>query len=57
MMLVFDYAVTVNPQLQVPHYPFPLPGDVFFKLHGGQHFTKLDLTNAYQQLLLDPDSQ
>ena len=43
-----NYAVTVNPQLHVPHYPIPLPEDVFVKLQGGQRFTKLDLTNAYQ---------
>jgi len=27
------------------------------KLRGGQHFTELDLTSAYQQLYLDPESQ
>jgi len=52
-----DYAVTVNPQLNVPQYPIPLPEDVFVKLRGGIRFTKLDLKNAYQQLPLDPDSQ
>ena len=52
-----DYAVTVNPQLNVPRYPIPLPEDVFVKLHGGKRFTKLDLKSAYQQLPLDPDSQ
>lgn len=52
-----DYAVTVNPQLNVPQYPIPLPEDVFVKLRGGKRFTKLDLKNAYQQLPLDPDSQ
>ena len=52
-----DYAVTVNPQLNVPRYPIPLPEDVFVKLRGGQRFTKLDLKSAYQQLPLDPDSQ
>ena len=49
-----DYAVTVNPQLNVPQYPIPLPDDV---LRGRKQFTKLDLKNAYQQLPLDPDSQ
>ena len=34
-----DYAVTVNPQLNVPQYPIPLPEDVFIKLQGGQRFT------------------
>lgn len=52
-----DYAVTVNPQLNVPQYPIPLPEDVFVKLQGRLQFTKLDLKNAYQQLPLDPDSQ
>ena len=52
-----DYAVTVNPQLQVPHYPIPLPVDVFQKLRGGKLFSKLDMKNAYQQLLLDDESQ
>ena len=52
-----DYAVTVNPQLKVPHYPIPLPEDVFVRLRGGQRFTKLDLKRTYQQLPLDPDSQ
>ncbi len=30
-----DYAVTVNPQLNVSRYPIPLPKDVFVKLRGG----------------------
>ena len=52
-----DYAVTVNPQLNVPKYPILLPEDVFLKQRGGQRFTKLDLKSAYQQLPLDPESQ
>ena len=52
-----DYAVTINPQLNVPRYPISLPEDVFVKLRGGKRFTKLDLKRAYQQLPLDPDSQ
>ena len=51
-----DYAVTVNPQLNVPQYPIPLPEDVFQKLRRGKLFTKLDLRNAYQQLLIDEGS-
>ena len=38
-----DYAVTINPQLNVPQYPIPLPEDVFVKLQGGKRFTKGDL--------------
>ena len=52
-----DYAVTVNPQLNVPQYPVPLPGDVFVQLRGGKRFTEFDLKNAYQQLPLDPNSR
>ncbi|KAK3749146.1 hypothetical protein QZH41_009832, partial [Actinostola sp. cb2023] len=52
-----DYSVTLNPSLKVPQYPVPLPEDVFRKLAGGKLFSKLDLTNAYQQMLLDPESQ
>ena len=52
-----DCAVTVNPQLNVPQYPIPLPEDVFVKLQGGQRFTKLDLKSFYQQLPLASDSQ
>ena len=52
-----DYAVTVNPQLNVPQYPITLPEDIFVKLQGGQRFTKLNLKSAYHQLPLDPDSQ
>jgi len=48
----------VNPQLNVCQYSISLPEeDVFVKQLGGNWFTKLDLKNAYQQLLLDPDSQ
>ena len=52
-----DYSVTFNPCLKVPQHPVPLPEDVFRKLSGGKLFTKLDLTNAYQQMPLDPESQ
>ena len=31
--------------------------DLYDKLSGGQIFSKLDLSHAYQQLLLDEDSQ
>ena len=41
-----DYAVTVNPQLNVPQYPIPLPEDVFLKLRGGIRFMKLECLSA-----------
>ena len=52
-----DYKVTINQALDVDQYPLPKPEDIFACLSGGQHFTKLDLTQAYNQLLLDEDSR
>ena len=48
-----DYKVTVNQSLEVDQYPLPKPDELFALLAGGQKFTKLDLSQAYQQLLLD----
>ena len=52
-----NYSVTGNPSLSVPQYPILLPEEVFRKLAGGQRYTKLDLTSAYQQMALDSQSQ
>ncbi|XP_036342908.1 uncharacterized protein K02A2.6-like, partial [Rhagoletis pomonella] len=52
-----DYKVTINKHLIDFHYPLPLIEDIFASLQGGQLFTKLDLSNAYSQLVLDEDSQ
>ena len=52
-----DYKVTVNSVLDVDQYPLPKPEDIFAKLSGGQKFTTLDLTHAYNQLVLDEDSR
>ena len=43
-----DYKVTINPQLMVDQYPLSQPSDLMACLTGGQRFTKLDLTAAYQ---------
>ena len=51
-----DYKVTINSQLHVDQYPLPKPTDLFACLTGGQSFTKLDLTAAYQQKVLDEES-
>lgn len=51
-----DYKVTVNQALDVDQYPFPKPEDLFATLAGGNNFSKLDLSQAYQQLPLDAES-
>ena len=52
-----DYKVTVNRVLTPDYYPLPLIKDIFAALQGGKLFSKLDLSQAYQQLLLDQDSK
>ena len=43
-----DYKVTIN--------PLPKPTDLMSCLTGGQRFSKLDLSSAYQQIVLDEAS-
>ena len=47
-----DYKVTVNPSLDIDQYPLPHPEDLMTCLSGGRRFTKLDLSSAYQQMVL-----
>ena len=49
-------AITVNPSLSVDQYPLPKVEDFLATLAGGKKFTKLDLTQAYFQLALHPES-
>ena len=46
-----DYKVTINPALEVDQHPLPKPEETFTLLAGGQMFSKLDLSQAYQQQL------
>lgn len=55
--LCADYSATLNKQLVIEKYPLPRIDELFTKLHGGQQFTKLDLSSAYNQLRLDNESQ
>ena len=52
-----DYKVTINPVLQVDQFPLPKPEDLFATLSGGRRFSKLDLSHAYQQIVLEPESR
>ena len=57
MRVCGDYKVTVNPVLVVDKYPLPKPDDLMAQLVRGQKFSKLDLSQAYQQILLDDNSR
>ena len=52
-----DFKQTVNSAAKVDRYPLPKIEDLFSKLAGGQVFSKLDLSQAYQQVLLDEESK
>ena len=52
-----DYKVTINPELDLPEYPMPTAEELFTQLNGGEKFSKLDLSSAYQQVLLDEESK
>ena len=52
-----DYKVTVNEVLHLDNYPTPCTDDLHTKLTGGQFFTKLDLSHAYEQCCLDENSK
>ena len=48
-----DFKQTVNPVSKLDRYPIPKVEDLFATLTCGQTFSKLDLSQAYQQLSLD----
>ena len=57
-----DYKVTVNSVLEVDQHPLPNPEELFVTLSGGgggggEKFRKLDLSRAYQHIVLDEDSR
>lgn len=51
-----DYRCTVNQFLEEVQYPFPRIEELFQALQGGTLFSKIDFTNAYNQLELDPET-
>ena len=52
-----DYKVTVNKELDIDLYPLPRLEDMMTSLTGGQKFSKLDLSAAYQQMPLNEECQ
>ena len=52
-----DYKVTVHSMLNVDQFPLPNLEELFVTLSGGQKYSKLDISQAYQQILLDEESQ
>jgi len=47
----------VNKSLKVEQHPLLRPDELFAALAGGVKFSKIDLTQAYQQMVLDKDSR
>ena len=55
--LCCDFKVSINQCIDVEQYLVPTTEDLFSTLAGGQCFSKLDLSSAYQQLLVEEDSR
>ncbi|XP_060519138.1 uncharacterized protein K02A2.6-like [Cylas formicarius] len=52
-----DFKVTLNSQLEFQQFPLPRIEYLFSQLEGGMKFSKIDLSEAYQQILLDDQSK
>ena len=52
-----DFKQTVNPLSKLDNYPIPKVEDLFSTLAGGKVFSKIDLSQAYQQLPLEEESK
>lgn len=52
-----NYKVTVNKYLKDVNHPLPRIEEIFNALQGGEKFTKLDILNAYNNLVLDEDTR
>ena len=52
-----DFRMTANAVSRLNRYPIPKVEDLFATLKKGKTFTKLDLSQAYQQLVLDEESR
>lgn len=52
-----DYSATINKESKLEPYPIPTLDNLLLKLSNGKRFTKLDLSQAYHQLELAPESR
>lgn len=52
-----DFSCTLNKILNIDKYPLPRIEEVFAKIGGGLQYSKLDLSNAYNQFKLSSSSQ
>ncbi|CAK1589460.1 unnamed protein product [Parnassius mnemosyne] len=52
-----DYKLTLNKVIEVDRYPLPRVEDLLVRLQGGQRFSKIDLSQAYAQFVLDESAK
>ena len=52
-----DFSVTINPVSKLDRYPIPRVDELFSRLSNGKLFSKLDLSQAYQQIPLEETSK
>lgn len=57
LRLCSDYKSSVNRYIKEDLYPLPRIEEIFAKLHNGEHFTKLDLCQAYNQFEVTKESR
>ncbi|CAK1585021.1 unnamed protein product [Parnassius mnemosyne] len=52
-----DYKLILNKVIEVDRYPLPRVEDLLVRLQGGQWFSKIDLSQAYAQIVLDESAK
>ncbi|XP_064108109.1 uncharacterized protein K02A2.6-like [Macrobrachium nipponense] len=52
-----DFKVTINRYVENPEHSMPNPNELYQRLNGGKTFSKLALSQAYQQVELDEESR
>ncbi|XP_050432724.1 uncharacterized protein K02A2.6-like [Adelges cooleyi] len=52
-----DFKITINPVLVSTEYPLPKIEHLYARIAGARYFSKIDLKDAYQQLVLDDNSR